>query len=106
MNTYCIQVQVDLKTDTPPNLNRTLFTFTCYGEDAKSTKLLLRLGQVNRPAGELCRPRVRIAFTIAQGKFYVFTSGQVLPDKYKTSLDKYKMLHVAKVLSAQGWGGK
>ena len=104
MNTYCIQVQVDLKTETPPILNRTLFTYTCYGEDAK---LLLRLGQVNRPVGELCRPRVRMAYNIAEGKLYVIT-GTLTFDKgtqVVQLVDKYKMLDIAKVLSAQGWGG-
>jgi len=57
-------VQVDLKTDTPLNLSRTIFSYTCYGEaDSQATKLLLRLGKVNRPAEELCKQTVRMAYT-------------------------------------------
>ena len=52
---------MDLKADTKIDLSRTLFTFTCQGEaDSQPTKLLLRDGKVNRPAG--CQPVVRMAY--------------------------------------------
>ena len=66
------QVQVEIKTDTPHNLSRTIFTFTCYGEaGSQSTKMLLRFGQLNRTVGDLCQPTVRIAYNNVEHIFEV-----------------------------------
>ena len=76
LNTYYSQVQVDLKTDTPLNLNRTFFNFTCYGEADQSTKLLLMHGQVNRPTGEVCQPIIRMAYNQDDGAFFLLKKNE------------------------------
>ena len=59
---------MDLKAETPVDLSRTIFTFTCQGEaDSQPSKLLLRDGKVNRPVG--CQPIVRMAYNNDEGFF-------------------------------------
>ena len=87
LTTHCPQVRLDLTPDTPLNLSRTLFTYTCYGiKDVKcrcspTTKLLLRDGQVNRAAGGLCRRDIRIAANNVDAEFSIH------PDYYSELKD-------------------
>ena len=63
---------MDIKKDGPLHFLRTIFQFTCQGESDKSSKLLLREVQVNRPVTEVCRDSVvRMAFNQNKGVFEI-----------------------------------
>ena len=77
---------MNLKPDTPINLNRTVFSFTCYGDaHSQSTKLLLRSGQVNRPVGEVCNPVIRVAFNQDEDLF-LLENNTMVEGSFKGSL--------------------
>ena len=63
---------MDMKKDRILNLRRTIFYFTCQGESDKSSKLLIKQGQIDRPMAEVCKKRViRMAYINRSGSFHL-----------------------------------
>ena len=82
---------MDLKPDTSPDLNKTIFSYTCQGyADSNPSKLIMRKGKVNKPAREVCQPIIRMAFNQWEGLFEVdMESGNMV--KYVPSAYVYDL---------------
>ena len=82
---------MDLKPDTSPNLNKTIFRYTCQGEaDSNPSNLILKKGKVNKPVTDLCQPIIRMAFNQWENVFKVdMESGKMVEYSWDMPTNHY-----------------